>query len=316
MSQTITVENYGSLNILERAQLNTDEAAGQTTITLTNTAGFAAGNYLYTGTLGNESGEVNVINSVTDGTTVVLTTAYARSHNRFDPVCSLYGNKVRIYSAANVDGSAPADASFSLLATIDIDYDETQSSYTDAAGDSDYWYKYTYYNSTTTSESDLSAVNAVRGGNIGNYASIESIRDAAGFKNNRHITDSRVDQKRQAAQALINSELSGIYVVPFTGTINPLIAEITIMLAAGYLLTKNYGPLSTLNTNEGQQMVDAAMAMLTKIKNKSLVLTDTEGVSSATPNSAGFRMWPDSSTSASDSTVGGGGRLFRVSDRY
>ena len=323
MPQTITVDNFSDLNVKETLELSADIAAAVTTLPLKYSTGLVTNDYLYIGQLAGENSEVVIADTITSATSITIDApGTVKAHSKFDPISQLFGNQIRIYRAANVDGNVPADGSFSLLATVTIDFDQTNSTYTDASGDSTYWYKFTYYNQATTAETSLGDSGAVRGGNYGNYASIESIRAEAGLQNNRYVSDGKIDQKRQSAQAYINSELTGVYTLPFTEPINPLIQEITQLLAAGYLLTDNYGPLGTLNTNEGQQKIDRVTnkdktGLLDKLADGRLQLTDESGTSTAIPGTAGgFGGWPDGTTDTAASTSGGAERAFRMSDRF
>lgn len=321
MSQTLTIPNYAQRNILESTELSSDAVSGQAALTVANNQNFAANNHVVIGTLGGDYLEKILVLSVAGTTTITATANLSRTHTKYAPVKKLYGNKIRIYRSANVNGSAPADGDFAELATIDIDFDQAQSSYTDNNGSSDYWYKFTYYNSVADSETPLSDSNAVRGGGYGNYASLESIRKEAGLQGNSYITDELIDEKRQAAQALINSTLAGRYVVPFESPINPLIAEITRVLAAGYVLTKEYGNTSSSTYKEGKDKIDSVTnadktGTLDRIDSGSLTLVGATGVSVAATGGGNVAGWPNDTTATAQATVGGAPRLLRMSDRY
>jgi len=322
MSQSIRIDNYGSLNTVEKTQLDASCAASATTLTVKNNQGFVAGNTILIGRPGSESGERAIVNSTSGSNSIVLSSGISFSHERSVDVTKLFGDKIRIYRASNSDGTQPVDASFTLLATVDIDYDQLFTDYTDTSGGSDYWYKFVYYNTTLATSTDIADSSCSRGGVVGIYASIESIRQEAGLSNARYVSDSLVSQKRAAAQSMINATLTGIYVVPFTAPIDPLIEECTKVLAAGYLLLENYGALTVLNTNNGQAKVDSIIGtkdkpgLLDKIKNKNVTLVNAIGVAQATETSVQFSGWPNASTADADSSVGGGDFMFTVGDRY
>jgi len=315
MSQTLKINNFSSLNIVERSQLDADAAAAATSITVKNSQDYAANGHLYIGRLGSDTGEKVTISSITNATTIA-TSALVRPHNRFDDLTSLFGNKVKVYRAANVDGTQPADASFSLLATIDIDFDQNYTQYTDSTGSSDYWYKFTFYNPTTSTETTLADSSAARGASFGLYCSVEDVKKKAGLEGNRYLEDSLVDQKRQAAKAHIDGVLGGMYVVPFTAPINPLIREISSMLAAGYLLTSEWGASSASTRAEGEELIKLAEAQLEKINSKKLVLTNVIGVSETVADAGGFNAWPNAQTDTTQAESGGAERQFRMADRY
>lgn len=316
MAQTLKIDNFGDLNILEISQLNADVAAAATSLTVINNESYANTDYIYIGEFGGELGETVVASGVT-GATTINCAATRLAHKRFDPIASLFGNKIRIYRAANADGTQPADDDFVLLTTIDIDYDQKYTPYTDSGGSSDYWYKFTYYNSTSLAESALADSKSVRGGGVGNYVSVEAIRTEAGFTGNRFITDSRIDEARQAAQRTIDSALGDIYTVPFTAVPpNPIIARIAKLLAAGDLLSQSYGAFGGQAASEGKKKTDEGMALLEKINKRELILTDETGTSTESTNASGFNAWPNATTADADPEDGGAPRQFRMSDRY
>ncbi len=305
MSQTLTIDNFDDINIIEVAQLDADAPIGSSALTIAYGDNFAQNDYIYIGKGGAESGEVRIVGASPTATSLPITVATTKLHKRFNDVTKLFGNQIKLYRVANVSGTPPADVSFALVgAATTIDYDQSQTSITDPTGDGNYWYKFTYYNSTTTAETSLGDSLAVR--SFGNYCSVEDIRREAGLMNARSITDSMIDSKRQAAQAYINATLAGTYVVPFAAPINPLIIDITKVLAAGYLLTDNYGPTSTLNTNQGQAKIDYVMGktgqpgMLERINNGSIKLIDALGSPSDVTTPGVFGGYPTSTTATSD----------------
>lgn len=315
MAQTIKIDNFGSLNIKERTQLDADVAAAATALTVKNNQDFANNDMVYVGRLGSDTGEKVAATGITGATTINVG-ALVRPHNRFDDVHSLFGNKVKVYRAANVNGLQPADADFSLLTTVDIDFDQTHTSYTDSGGSSDYWYKFTFYNSVASSETTLADSSAARGASYGLYCSVEDVKIKAGMQNNQHLSNSLVDQKRQSAKAHIDAELTGLYVVPFTAPINPLIREIAELLAAGYLLTSEFGSGSASTRAQGKEFIDEANALLARINKKELKLTGVTGVASTVTDAGGFNAWPNADTATTVAESGGAERQFRMADRY
>ena len=316
MSATFELINYTENNVLEKTRLAADADASTTSLTVENNQNIAADSYLVLGNLGAEQAELLQVSSVS-GNTAVTSNSTDFNHKKFDPITRLFGNKLRIYRASNVDGTQPDDDAFALLDTIDIDIDQSNTSYTDADGSSSYWYKYTFYNSTSTAETDLATSMAVRGAAFGEYCSIYDIRRQAGFTNNPYISDALIIEKRSEAQARIHSALSGIYTVPFTEPINPLIQQVTRLLSAGYLLLTDFGPMTNNSTADGQKMIDQAEAILEKLNTKQLVLVDSTGEDTSIAGTAGsYSGWPNGTTDTADESVGGSARSFRMSDRY
>lgn len=316
MPAKIRLDNFSPSNKIENAILDADSIVGATSLVLKNSHGINANDYIMVGALGGERSELKQVSTINaDQVTVTLLTAAKEAHSRFETITSLFGNQLKIYRASNVDGTIPADNQFATIVTTPIDPDQLYTDYTDATGSSNYWYKYTYYNSTALTETTLSDAVAVRGGGYGNYCSVDDIRFEGGLKNNRWITDADIDFYRLSAQSEIDATLTGTYSIPFTSPINPMIAEIARKLAAGFLLSKNYGPTSTLNTNGGQSKVDEARKLLQQLNAKKITLVDNLGGSLAITTAVGaVSIWPDASTAAAIGSDGGGERMFRVSD--
>lgn len=321
MAQKLNVNNFGKLNLKEHSEINADAAVAATNLTLASTKDYSANDFLIIGSIGSDTSELATVASVTNDTALVISAGLKFAHERYDTVTSLFGNKIRIYRAANDDGSAPADGSFAQIAEVDIDVDQKETVYEDGAGGAEFWYKITYYNSVSTSETALTDSQAVRGGGYGNYASLESIRAQAGLQGNRHITEATIDQKRQAVQSLINSTLTGRYVVPFSSPINPLISEITRVLAAGYLLTQEFGSTSASTYREGEEMIarvtnEKGTGLLDRLNIGTLTLSDAQGVTQESSGGSNYSGWPNRDTATAEPSAGGGERKFRVSDRY
>lgn len=317
MSQTISINNYGDSNLVEQTRLDADVAVAVNALVVENTNHIGGGDFLVIGLLGNETTELLVVQSVTGTTGIGTVGNTVLPHNRFDPVNKLFGSQIKLYRAPNVNGVQPADTAFAPLATIDIDIDQPMTDYTDATGSSAYWYKFTYYNPTSTGETNLADSMAMRGGGTGDYCSIEDVRKEAGLTNNRYITDVMIDTKRKAAQSEIDGALSGLYPIPFTAPINPFIADLTARLAAGLLLTQQFGVYNTLNTNNGGAKLKDARAQLNKLQTSQMTLTDTAGNNIEIPGTSSFAGWPNETTSGVDGSIGGdSGPGFRKSTRY
>ncbi len=322
MPAKIRINNFDSSNRIEVSALDADAPIGSTALTLRNNQGFAVNDYVLIGTPGNDGAEITTLTSVNVNMVGVVVPATKLQHLRYEGFIKLFGNQAKVYRASNVNGTQPLDASFAVSTTITLEPDQSYTDYTDATGGSAYWYKFTYYNSTSLGETNLADSVAVRGGGYGAYCSLDDIREEAGFKNAQYITDSMVDAKRVAAQAAIDTALGGFYTVPFTSPVNPFIADITRRLAAGYLLLEQYGAFGTLNTQNGQSKIDRAMADIKYLQSGQGTLKDPNGGSIAIAGVNGFQGWPNRKTEVLQSTnngnpiAGSGDFMFRVNDRY
>lgn len=311
MPVTLKIPNYTSINVKEQTRLSADLPASSVTLTLRNNNNIVANDYIMIGALGSEVGEITQVQSAS-GATLVTTVATTLAHLTGDLITALIGNKIRIYRAPNVTSLVPDDSTFALIATISLDPDQLMTSYIDGAGSSSYWYKFTYYNTTNTIETSIGDVTAFRGGGVGQYCSIDSIRQAAGFKNNRNISDDYIDEKRRAAQDTINGSLRGIFTVPFTAPINPMIENITRVMAVGLLQIDQFGVYATNDSNNGTTKVKWATDELDKIKSGQYELTNTDGSNKETPNNGvGFTGWPNGTTaSLNPEELGAGDFMF------
>lgn len=243
---------------------------GDSNLTLASAEGFANGDIIYVGQLTREGCEKAVIQSVTEETTVSLVSPIGLAHGRFKAVSSVVGSKIRIYKATNVDGTVPADAAFSVLATREIDPDQLSTYYTDSTGDSNYWYRYAY-NESNSAETDLDDSDARRGDDFGHYASPTEIRKEAGFDNALNLSDTVIDQQRRAAESEINTALASKYTTPFS-LVPEIIHTLTIQLAAGLLLQNAYR-----GTDRGKGKLKAGRDLIMALQNGDQTITDENG---------------------------------------
>jgi hypothetical protein len=204
----------------------------------------------------------------------------ANNHKRYEPTIKLFGNQIRLYRATNVDGTIPADTSFASISTSNIDISQPFTLMTDGSGGTGYWYKSTFYNATTSSETPLSLSYAFRGGGYGHYVSIQDIRNEAGLQEQSQISDSQISARRDQAESEIKGFLSaGGYTMPLQMTNGmfyvPFVVEnVSRLLAAGYVLVKDYGVVSNGDTKDGEQKIQLAMELLADIQDHMMLLLD------------------------------------------
>lgn len=277
MSSTLAIPSFADINLLERSTLSQGSTAGDDTIKLESTQGYLANQTIFVGTPAREGCESAVIQAVTDQTTLTLTSGLKLAHTRFESVVSVVGGSIRIYRAANVDGTVPDDGLFSLIQTRTIDPDQQTTYYTDPDGSSDYWYKLTYYDQTANAETALSDAVAVRGDDFGHYASLTEIRRDAGFENAYNLSDVTVDQHRRTAEAEINASLATAYTVPFS-PVPEIIHTLTIQLASGFLMNDAYKGRSA----KAKDQIKDARAAIKAFASRDATIVDENGASTAT----------------------------------
>jgi hypothetical protein len=146
----IIVEHPDTTNS-EQTYLTSAVSAGATSLSVKNTQGFSANDFIVVGGIGNENSEITKINSISGNNTLVVD-ALKFDHGVDTPVTYIKYNQVRIYKASSKNGT------YSLILVginIEVDYPDG-TRYDDTTGTSSSWYKAAYYNSLTGVQSDLS----------------------------------------------------------------------------------------------------------------------------------------------------------------
>ncbi|MGW5074069.1 hypothetical protein [Rhodococcus sp. NPDC004095] len=270
------------MNIRERTKLTASASVGDETLTVQSTQGYPDGEIVYVGELSREGCERGVVESIDDETTISLVDPLELPHTRFSDVIAVLGDTIRIYRTDNVDDRVPADDAFTLLATRSIDPDQLSTYYRDSEGTSAHWYRWTYYNATTSEETDPST--PIRGDDFGHYASISEIRREAGFENAHNLSDLNIDEQRRAAEAEINTRLAGKFKTPFNPV--PEIIRIRTRQLAAALLKAKYLPGTT-----SEKELKTIRALIDGMKTGDDIVTDDEGNNVST--SEGISSWPD-----------------------
>lgn len=318
MSQTLWLPNFAQNNIFQdtQAQLTAPAPAASNALTVDNAANFISG-FVLLGAIGAETSELLAAGAVTSGTSIPLLSPTVLPHNQYDPVYALFGNQLKVYRATDAgSGQQPPDSAFVLLPgmPIVIDAGNDSTEYTDPSGGGGYWYKYTFFNSTSTSETDLASAVAVRGSFTVNYCSLEQIRRESGFRYARYITDDQIEEMRQAAQDEINGALDEYYQTPFQPPIPSNLKRICIVLAAGYLRSAQYSQISDPQVN-GQGQIDWAEIELDKLIMKERVLVNKQGQAlDSAGATGGISGYPNQNTATDPASQGGAPRVFRMSD--
>jgi phage gp36-like protein len=300
MALTLHLANFSPANTLEQAQVKQDATKGVPSLLLDNTQGFAANDFILIGKKGSGKSSINQISGISDGT-LTLVNGLADYYDRGAEVTKLFGDKLRVYRAAYVVGQTAGINDYALISggTFSIDPDQLTTEVTDTTGSDQYWYKYTFYNSFTTAETSIKDSTAVRDTTASDYASIEDVRSEAGFTGNSNVTDDLIYRKLQAAQAKINGMLSGRYQLPLGQPVNPIISDLTIRLAAGYVMIAEYGTYDGQDKTKGEKLRDDALNELTAYQDGSQIITDLAAVSVQLPDAGGFE-----SSYSSDNPLG------------
>lgn len=255
----------------ETSTLALDATAGSNvTLTLENNSGFANNTYFAIGYEGNELCEMVQVNqAVTAGTSVRVATL------KFNHIA---GEKVTVYryNQRKFYGATSATGSYTELTAEgspkDIQVDDPQGTTLEYTGATYTYFKATYYNSTTTEESDIADADAVAGDQSLRYASLYDIRKHAGLAGNPRYSDLRLETKRSQAENEINSTIASRYVLPLT-YVPGIISQICELLAAGYIDYEEFG-----KNGEGVKWLGEGRAILKSIKNGTQILLGADMV--------------------------------------
>lgn len=125
-------------------------AAADTSVTVKNTVNYVADNYIVVGLFGQNQSEIVKIATLPSATSLTVS-AFSFPHEQDAPLTRVLYNQFKIYrSTTGIAGT------YTLLATKNLMVDEPFNSYDDSGAQSNYYYKFTYYNSTSSVESSYS----------------------------------------------------------------------------------------------------------------------------------------------------------------
>jgi len=295
----------------EVTEISTDEDIGQTELSVQNNSDFSADDYVIVGRLGHESAELKQISSVAaDLKSITLKTATKHAHEEGEPITKIFYNQRKFYRASSESGT------YSHLSgegsPVDIDVDKMEGTLLeDSTGSSTSWYKATYYNSTTSTETLTTDAIASKAGESDHYTSLYAIRREAGFEDAEGIRDQLISDKREDAENLFESRIATSYSVPLS-TKPKLARNIVTKLAAGSLLLKEYGVEANVDISKsGERMIREAENLMDRIVSGDLKLVDDDG-SALTATTA----LEASGSNVYDGSTADKGELFTLEDEH
>lgn len=291
---------------LETSRLAADATAGSNvTLSLENNDGIVEDDFIVIGYEGNELAELEQVNQAISGNTAVRVATLKFNHVKGEPVTKYRYNKRKFYGATSATGSyteLSADGS-----PKDIQVDDPQGTLLEYSGSTYTYFKSTYYNSETLTETSQEDSEAVLADESTRYASLYAIRKHAGLAGNPRYSEGRLEVKRKQAENEINSVLAAKYILPLD-EVPPLIGQICELLAAGYIDFEEFG-----KEGEGVKWLGEARALLKSIAKGTQILIGADGIELPRRSSVGrLDGFPDSSIEESTTE----GRKFRISDRY
>lgn len=327
MPQTLKLANFQSNNILSQTELTADEATGVSALPAVNSVNFVQNNLVLIGPRGGQSSEILTTAAPADGNTVSLAAPTTLPHNSGEPLTLLFGDRIKVWRAPDLynTGQQPPDDTFELITDetgIAIDPSQTLTSYTDPTGNTTYWYKYTYYNTISSNETDLPSSIAVWAAQR-HYVSIDEVRRAAGLQDSSKVTNDIIAGFRDAAEKEINGALLPVYQFPLPQPTNPIILEIAKNIAAGELKREMYQNVSTSMADDGKKLASSARngggahTSLSELVKREVTLQDANFNEQTIEEGHGFGGWPDETTAHAPGSQGGdGGPQFRVDQEY
>lgn len=259
----------------EYTTFSSDEEASQTILSVTDTTGFSVNDYIILGVIGNENSEICKIAS-TNTNSITISVATIHKHYKDEPIQEIRYNQRKFYRSTTETGT------FSHLSgegsPISIKVDNPQGTILeDTTGTSTSWYKATYYNSYSLSETSLDDAIAVQAGDADHYVSLYKILAEAGLQNNSYISTEIVDRYRNEAEEEVEGSLITKYQLPLPKT-SRILQKIIILSAAGNLLAQEYGVEANLEISKsGERKIKRAEELIDRILDGKITLIDTAG---------------------------------------
>lgn len=291
----------------ERTSFSADEEAGQTVLSVDNPQGYSAAGYLILGKPGSETAEVRKIAS-TSTNSITVTVATTFKHYSAEAITALRYDQRKFYRSTSETGTYSHLSAEGSPVNIEVDKPEG-TRFEDSSGTSTSWYKSTYFNSTTSEETDLADAVAVKAGDAESYTSIFKIRQEAGFEDNDYISSELINRYREESQMQVDGSIAIAYSLPLA-SIPKIITHITTLLAAGLLLSKEYGTEADVEVSKtGQRKIERAEALLQRIVNGELLLVDSSG--SELSKKSTYKV---SGSNSYDSSIPDKGEMFNLRD--
>lgn len=276
-----------------KAAITADVAAGATTVLVPQTVDFDI-DYAVLGEEGSDTAEIVQVMSG-DGINTLTISATINKHYADEPITGFRYNQRKFY------GSLLATGPFVELtgdgSPVDINVSDKQGTLLEYAGGEGYiYFKATYYDQTSSEESNIADANAVLANEAARYCSIYAIRKQGGLTNNPYITDGFIETYRKRAENEVNSYLNARYILPLINSTGVLeipwmVENVTVLLAAGYMDYQQLGAegdgkkwlgearsiLKQLQTPAGQQLLGSDNAeMQTKNLSNGVISNETE----------------------------------------
>ena len=288
----------------EKSEIVTDVSAGNdATLVLENNQGFVENDYVVVKTPGKEQSHICKINAVVSGNTDIQVDTLKHALKEGDVAQKILYNQRKFYGCETEDGTfveIVADGS-----PKDIEVDNPNGTILEYTGSTYLYFKATYYNSTTTSETVIADAKAILGSESNRYCSIYAIKRQAGLVENPYVSDVDIERKREAAENEIDSAIGHLYSLPLS-EIPALIENTTVLLAAGYLDYQEFG-----SESGGVKWLGEARGILKNIEKGTRRLLGSDKAELTRLSGGRLKGYPDSDCEDEDCD-----RIFSVEDEY
>ncbi len=238
---------------------------------------FKENDFIVLGNIGNETTEIKQIDSVSsDLKTIHLKEETNFTHRNGEPIQSIMFNKRKFYRSESKDGNYIHLSTEGSPVNIEVDIPEG-TRFEDSTGSSSHYYKSTYWNDFTQTETSLSDAISSQANQNNKYTTIFKIRREAGLLNNYYIQSDEIEGYRLEAESQIDGIISSVYSLPLSSP-SKILQHIATLLAAGHLLSKEYGMEADIEISKsGQRKIERAEELLEKIVQGELLLIGEEG---------------------------------------
>lgn len=244
----------------EHTALLADASAGtNVTISVLDNNGIALNSYVVIGYEGAEQTEIAKVNSAVTLGSLIQVDKLLFAHKADAPVTVYRFNQRKFYGCVTPTGTFVELTAYGSPANIQAD--DPQGTLFEYSGPEGYTYfKSTYFNSTTSEETDIADSDAVAGDQSTRYTTIYNIKHQAGLTNNPYITDGVVETYRKRAESEVRSIIMFRYNLPLV-EIPAIIENCCSLLAAGYMDYREFG-----RDGEGVKWLGEARGILNSIK--------------------------------------------------
>lgn len=269
----------------EKSELAGALASGSSkAVDFKNADRFSANDYVIVGEEGKEQTEICQISSISGNEITFANVVF--SHEEGEPVTKIAYNQRKFYGCATKDGT------YSLIDTKDIEVDNPQGTYFEYTGSTYNYFKATYYNSQTSTETSKDDATASQAGDVEHYCSIYDIREEAGFLNNEYISDGRINSLRLKAESEVKGSIASKYSLPLD-EVPEVVALATKLLSAGWLMYQEYGSDMSGTNKDGIERVKEGRRLLKDIREGKIILLDSDDSELTRKSSFGVEGYPD-----------------------